>query len=125
MAEYRDDRYYVDSHEWILFDGDTATIGISDFAQEELGDIVYVEADSVGEKLEKGEIFGSVESVKVASDLFMPVDGEVLEFNEDLEEEPELINEDAYAAWIIKIKVSDPEQIEDLLDAKKYQEITE
>lgn len=125
MAEYRDDRYYVDSHEWILLDGDTATIGISDFAQEELGDIVYVEVDSVGEDLEKGDIFGSVESVKVASDLYMPVDGEVLEFNADLEEEPELINEDAYAAWIIKIKVSDPAQIEDLLDAKKYQEIAE
>lgn len=125
MAEYRDDRYYVDSHEWILVDDDTATVGISDFAQEELGDIVYVEADSVGENLEKGEIFGSVESVKVASDLFMPVDGEVLEFNEALEEEPELINEDAYAAWIIKIKVSDPSQIDNLLDAKKYQEIAE
>ncbi|HHU52630.1 MAG TPA: glycine cleavage system protein GcvH [Clostridiaceae bacterium] len=125
MAEYRDDRYYVESHEWILTDGDTATVGISDFAQEELGDIVYVEADSVGESLEKGEIFGSVESVKVASDLFMPIDGEVLEFNEVLEEEPELINEDAYAAWIIKIKVSDPSQIDDLLDAEKYQEIAE
>lgn len=85
-----------------MIDGDTATVGITDYAQEELGDIVYVEAEPEGEELVKGDIFGSIESVKVASDLYLPVDGEILEFNQELTDQPELINSDAYAAWIIK-----------------------
>ncbi len=125
MAEIRDDRYYVESHEWILIEDDIAYIGITDYAQEELGDIVYVEAEAEGKEFEQGEIFGSVESVKMASDLYMPVDGEILEFNESLEDEPELINNDAYENWIIKIRVLNPDQIEDLMDNKGYEALLE
>lgn len=121
MAELKTDRYYVDTHEWIMIDGDTATVGITDFAQEELGDIVYVEAEPEGEELVKGDIFGSIESVKVASDLYLPLDGEILEFNQELTDQPELINSDAYAAWIIKIKISNQNQIKELMDAEAYQ----
>lgn len=123
MAEIKKDRYYVESHEWILFEDDIAYIGISDYAQEELGDIVYVESEGEDEEFEKGEIFGSVESVKMASDLYMPVDGIVLEFNEKLTDEPELINEDPYENWIIKIKATNLAQQNDLLDVKEYQAI--
>lgn len=123
MAEIKDDRYYVKSHEWILIEGDTAYIGITDYAQDELGDIVYVESEPEGEEYEQGEIFGSVESVKMASDLYMPLDGEILEFNEALADEPELINADPYENWIIKIRITNPDQQEDLLDAKAYQTV--
>ncbi len=123
MAEIKNDRFYVESHEWILIEGDIAYIGITDFAQEELGDIVYVESESEGEEYEQGEIFGSVESVKMASDLYMPVDGEILEFNEALTDEPELINADAYENWIIKIRMTNPDQQADLLDVKGYQAV--
>lgn len=123
MAEIKKDRYYVESHEWILFEDDIAYIGISDYAQEELGDIVYVESEGEDEEFEKGEIFGSVESVKMASDLYMPVDGKILEFNEKLTDEPELINEDPYENWIIKIKATNLAQQNDLLDVKEYQAI--
>ncbi len=123
MAEIKKDRYYVESHEWILFEDDIAYIGISDYAQEELGDIVYVESEGEDEEFEKGEIFGSVESVKMASDLYMPVDGIVLEFNEKLTDEPELINEDPYENWIVKIKATNLAQQNDLLDVKEYQAI--
>ncbi|NLZ71473.1 MAG: glycine cleavage system protein GcvH [Clostridiaceae bacterium] len=123
MAEIKKDRYYVESHEWILFEDDIAYIGISDYAQEELGDIVYVESEGEDEEFEKGEIFGSVESVKMASDLYMPVDGIILEFNEKLTDEPELINEDPYENWIIKIKATNLAQQNDLLDVKEYQAI--
>lgn len=123
MAEIKNDRYYVESHEWVLIEDDIAYVGITDYAQEELGDIVYVESESEGEEFEKGEIFGSVESVKMASDLYMPIDGEILEFNAELEEEPELINSDPYESWIIKIRVTNPDQIKDLLDVKGYQEV--
>ena len=123
MAEIKKDRYYVESHEWILFEDDIAYIGISDYAQEELGDIVYVESEGEDEEFEKGEIFGSVESVKMASDLYMPVDGIVLEFNEKLTDEPELINEDSYENWIVKIKATNLAQQNDLLDVKEYQAI--
>lgn len=123
MAEIKKDRYYVESHEWILFEDDIAYIGISDYAQEELGDIVYVESEGEDEEFEKGEIFGSVESVKMASDLYMPVDGKILEFNEKLTDEPELINEDPYENWIVKIKATNLAQQNDLLDVKEYQAI--
>ena len=112
---------YTKEHEWVALDGDTATVGISDFAQRELGDIVYVEVDTEGEELDRDEVFGTVEAVKTVSDLFMPIAGEVLEFNEALEDEPELINKDPYGdGWIIKIKVTNPEEIADLLDAETY-----
>ena len=112
---------YTKDHEWILLDGDTATIGISEFAQRELGDIVYVEVDTEGEELDREEVFGTVEAVKTVSDLFMPVGGEVLEFNEALEDEPELINKDPYGkGWIIKVKITNPEEMNDLLDAAAY-----
>ncbi len=112
---------YTKEHEWISIEGDTATVGITDFAQRELGDIVYVEVDTEGEELDRDEVFGTVEAVKTVSDLFMPVSGEVLEFNETLEDEPELINKDPYGkGWIIKIKVLNPDEMNDLLDAEAY-----
>ena len=113
---------YTKEHEWILVEGDTAKVGITDFAQRELGDIVYVEVDTEGEELDKEEVFGTVEAVKTVSDLFMPVGGEVVEFNEALEDEPELINKDPYGkGWIIKVKMNNMDDLADLLDAKDYQ----
>ena len=113
---------YTKEHEWILVEGDTAKVGITDFAQRELGDIVYVEVDTEGEELDKEEVFGTVEAVKTVSDLFMPVSGEVIEFNEALEDEPELINKDPYGkGWIIKVKMNNMDDLADLLDAKSYQ----
>ena len=113
---------YTKEHEWILVEGDTAKVGITDFAQRELGDIVYVEVDTEGEELDKEEVFGTVEAVKTVSDLFMPVSGEVIEFNEALEDEPELINKDPYGkGWIIKVKMNNMDDLADLLDAKDYQ----
>ena len=117
---------YTKEHEWISVDGDVATIGISDFAQSELGELVYVEVETVGETLAKDEVFGTVEAVKTTSDLFMPVSGEVLEFNKHLDEnegdDPTKANNDPYGeGWIIKVKMSDPSELEDLLDAKAYE----
>lgn len=113
---------YTKDHEWIKMDGDIATIGITDFAQSELGDIVYVEVETVGETLDQEEVFGTVEAVKTVSDLFMPVSGEILELNEELEGNPELVNSDPYGnGWMIKVKVSDISQIDGLLDAAAYQ----
>jgi glycine cleavage system H protein len=115
---------YTKDHEWIKVDGDEAYIGITDFAQGELGDIVFVEVETEGEELGQGDVFGTVEAVKTVSDLFMPVDGEVLEFNSDLESSPELVNEDPYEkGWMIKIKLSDPSQLDDLLAVGDYQEV--
>ncbi|MGY8926949.1 MAG: glycine cleavage system protein GcvH [Flavobacteriales bacterium] len=112
---------YTKDHEWISIDGDTATVGITDFAQGELGDIVYVEIETEGESIDQEEIFGSVEAVKTVSDLFMPLSGEIIEFNEELESEPETVNSDAYGkGWMIKIKMSDTSQVADLLDASAY-----
>ncbi len=115
---------YSKDHEWVsVLDEHTALIGITDYAQSELGDIVYVEVETEGEHLDKDEVFGTVEAVKTVSDLFMPVSGEVLEFNALLEDEPEKINTDPYGdGWIIKIKISDPGQLDDLMDAEAYQE---
>lgn len=115
---------YTKDHEWISVDGDIATVGITDFAQGELGDIVYVEIETEGETLDKEEIFGSVEAVKTVSDLFMPISGEIVEFNEALESSPETVNSDAYGdGWMIKIKISDTSELEDLLDAAAYKEL--
>ena len=117
---------YSEDHEWIKVDGDVAYIGITDFAQSELGDIVYVEVETVGETIEQGEVFGTVEAVKTVSDLMMPVTAEIVEFNEALEDEPELINKDPYGdGWIIKVKVSNASQLNDLMDAAGYKAMIE
>lgn len=118
------DLKYTNDHEWIKVDGDTATIGITDFAQSELGDIVYVEIETEGETLDKEEVFGSIEAVKTVSDLFMPVAGEVIEFNEAIESNPEVINSDPYGkGWLVKVKISDPSELDDLLSADAYKEV--
>lgn len=115
---------YTKDHEWISVDGDTATVGITDFAQGELGDIVYVDVDSVGDFVEKEAVFGSVEAVKTVSDLFMPVSGEVIEFNEGLEDDPEIVNKDPYGAgWMVKITIADASQLDELLSAADYKEL--
>jgi glycine cleavage system H protein len=115
---------YTKDHEWIKIDGDIATVGITDFAQGELGDIVYVDIETVDETIDQNEVFGSVEAVKTVSDLFMPLSGEVTEFNEMLEDAPEKVNTDPYGeGWMIKIRFSDSAEIETLLDAKGYKEI--
>ena len=112
------DLKYTKDHEWVKIDGDTVTVGITDFAQGELGDIVYVEVESLDETLEADAVFGTVEAVKTVSDLFLPVAGEIIEFNESLEEEPEKVNDDPYGdGWMIKIKVSDTADLETLLSA--------
>jgi glycine cleavage system H protein len=118
------DLKYTKDHEWVKIDGDTVTVGITDFAQGELGDIVYVEVDSLEEALEADAVFGTVEAVKTVSDLFLPVAGEIIEFNESLEEEPEKVNDDPYGdGWMIKIKVSDTADLETLLSADDYKAI--
>lgn len=115
---------YTKDHEWCLVEGDILTLGVTDFAQSELGDIVFVEVETEGEDIEKEEVFGSIEAVKTVSDLFMPVSGEVLEFNEVLEATPETVNSDPYGeGWIIKIKISDSSGLEDLMDAAAYKEL--
>ena len=115
---------YTKDHEWISMDGDIATVGITDFAQRELGDIVYVEVETVGENLDADEVFGTVEAVKTVSDLFLPVSGEIIEFNEALEDAPENVNSDPYSSgWMIKIKVDKPEDINKLLDSNEYAEL--
>ncbi|MFN8370138.1 MAG: glycine cleavage system protein GcvH [Bacteriovoracaceae bacterium] len=113
---------YTVEHEWADVNGDIATIGITDFAQSSLGDIVFVELPAVGDKLEQGSTFGVVESIKSVSDLFAPFSGEVLEVNNKVVDSPELLNNDAYSSWMIKIKISDKNQLKNLLDAKKYEE---
>jgi len=115
---------YTEDHEWIKIDGDIATVGITDFAQGELGDIVYVEIETEGEDIDKGEVFGTVEAVKTVSDLFMPVSGEVTEINEDLEDSPETVNDDPYEkGWMIKIKMSNTDEADDLLSAEQYNDV--
>ena len=115
---------YTKDHEWIRVEGDTVTIGITDFAQSELGDIVYVEVETVNETLDKEEVFGTVEAVKTVSDLYLPISGEIIEFNESLEDEPEKVNSDPYGeGWMIKVKFSDESQLEELLSADAYKEI--
>lgn len=115
---------YTKDHEWIKIEGDTATIGITDFAQKELGDIVYVEVDTVGETMQIEEVFGTVEAVKTVSDLFLPLSGEIIEFNDQLESEPEKVNADPYnEGWMIKIKISDNSEIDQLLDHEAYKKL--
>ena len=118
------DLKYTKDHEWVKIEGDTATVGITDFAQSELGDIVYVEVETVDETLDIEEVFGTVEAVKTVSDLFLPLSGEITAFNESLEDEPEKVNSDPYGdGWMIKIKFSDASQIDDLLSADDYKAI--
>ena len=115
---------YTKDHEWIKIEGDMATVGITDFAQGELGDIVYVEVETVDETLDQEEVFGTVEAVKTVSDLFLPLSGEIVEFNESLEDEPEKVNKDPYGdGWMVKIKINDASQIDDLLTAEDYKEL--
>ncbi len=115
---------YTKDHEWLKAEGDTAVVGITDFAQNELGDIVFIEVETIGESLDKEETFGTIEAVKTVSDMFMPVAGEVIEFNEALGDNPEKVNQDPYGeGWIVKIRISNPSQLEELLDAKRYSEL--
>ena len=115
---------YTKEHEWIRVEGEEAVVGITDYAQSQLGDIVFVECETVGDALEAGETFGTIEAVKTVSDLYLPVAGEVLEFNEELEGEPELVNKDPYGkGWIVKIKISDETEVDGLLSADAYKAI--
>jgi len=121
-----DNLKYTQDHEWILVDGDVATVGITDFAQGELGDIVFVEIETEGESLDIGEIFGTVEAVKTVSDLFMPVSGEVIEVNETLADDPEVVNKDPYGnGWMIKIKIANEAELSDLLSPEEYKKMIE
>jgi glycine cleavage system H protein len=115
---------YTKDHEWIRVEGEEAVVGITDYAQNELGDIVFVDVETEGETLDREETFGTIEAVKTVSDLFMPVGGEVTEFNDKLEQNPEIVNKDPYGdGWLIKIKISDASEIDDLLDAEAYKEL--
>jgi len=117
---------YTKDHEWVLVDGDEATIGITDFAQGELGDIVFVEVETVGETLEREDVFGTIEAVKTVSDLFMPISGEVIAFNEELEGTPELANQDPYGkGWLIKVKISNTAELNDLLSSDAYKNMVQ
>ncbi len=124
--QYPDNLKYTKEHEWILIEGNTGTIGITEFAQSELGEIVYVEVDTVGETLGRDDVFGTVEAVKTTSDLFMPVSGKIIAFNEEIDEKegdnPGMINEDPYGkGWVIKVELTDPSELNDLMDADAYQ----
>ena len=123
MSKIAEGLLYSESHEWVKVEGNIAVIGVSDFAQAEMGDITYVDLPDEGDEFEKGEDFGALESVKASSELYTPVSGKVVEVNSELEDAPELINEDAFANWIIKVEMSDESELEDLMDAKAYAEI--
>ena len=126
MAAYPDDLHYTKDHEWIRVDGDTGTVGITDYAQEQLGDVVYVQLPRVGEKFEAHDTFGAVESVKTFSELFIPVSGEVTEINEALADAPELVNTRRYGdGWMIKIKIAKPSEVDSLLSASEYEDFVE
>ena len=115
---------YTKDHEWVSIDGDVATVGITDFAQKELGDIVYVEVETLDQTLSKDEVFGTVEAVKTVSDLFLPLSGEIIAFNDSLEAEPETVNSDPYGkAWMIKVKISNPDEINHLLTSEDYKKL--
>ena len=123
--KYPDNLKYTEDHEWIKADGNTAKIGITEFASSELGDIVFIEIETVGETLSKGDTFGTVEAVKTVSDLFMPADGEVIEVNPALADNPEIVNKDPYGeGWLIKIKLSDASSLDELMSAAEYKGIT-
>jgi glycine cleavage system H protein len=115
---------YTKDHEWVKIEGDTATVGITDFAQKELGDIVYVEVETLDQTLAKDEVFGTVEAVKTVSDLFLPLSGEIVEFNDSLETNPEKVNSDPYGeGWMVKVKISDPSEAGSLLTSEQYKEL--
>ncbi len=115
---------YTKDHEWVKIEGDTATVGITDFAQKELGDIVYVEVETLDQTLAKDEVFGTVEAVKTVSDLFLPLSGEIVEFNDSLETNPEKVNSDPYGeGWMVKVKISDPSEVANLLSSEQYKEL--
>jgi glycine cleavage system H protein len=119
--EIKSNYKYTETHEWVRVEGNEAFIGVTDHAQEQLGDVVFVEVETEGESLDKSEAFGSIEAVKTVSDVYMPISGEVLEFNEKLEDAPDLINKDPYGdGWIIKVKITDPSEVEALMDADAY-----
>ena len=121
--EFPEDLKYSKEHEWVLVEGNVATVGITDYAQDQLGDIVFVELPAIGDKVSKEDAFGVVESVKAVSDIYAPVSGKVVEVNDDLPENPEMVNEDAYGdGWIIKIEMSDPDELQDLMSASEYEE---
>ena len=122
----KENLYYTEEHEWIQVDGETGVIGITDYAQEELGDIVFVELPEEGEEVEKGDVIGTIEAVKTVSDIYTPVSGEIVAVNEELEEAAEKINEDPYGAgWIVKIELSDSSELDGLLDSDAYSDLTE
>lgn len=123
MAKVIEGLYYAESHEYVRVEGEYGYIGITDYAQDQLGNVVYVDMPEVDDEVTAGEEFGAVESVKAASDLFSPVSGTVVEVNEALEDEPELINKDAFANWIIKVELSDKSELDNLMDAQAYEEI--
>jgi glycine cleavage system H protein len=124
MSKVLEGLYYSEDHEWVkVLEDDIVLVGITDFAQSELGDVVFVDLPDVGDELVQGEEFGAVESVKAASDLLAPVSGEIIEVNEDLVGEPELVNDSPYDAWFLKVKMSDPKELENLLNQEKYQEV--
>ena len=125
MSKVLEGLLYSESHEWVKVEGDIAVIGVSDFAQKEMGNITYVDLPDVDDEVEAGEDFGALESVKAASDLICPVSGTVVEINETLEDEPERINEDAYENWIIKVRMSDKAELDALMDAEAYKNATE
>jgi len=115
---------YTKDHEWVKIEGDVATVGITDFAQKELGDIVYVEVETLDQTLDKDEVFGTVEAVKTVSDLFLPLSGEIIEFNESLETTPEKVNTDAYGeGWMVKVKISNASEVDELLSDEQYKEL--
>lgn len=117
------DLKYTDEHEWLFVEGDVATVGITDYAQSELGDLVFIELPTVGDHVEQGDAFGNVEAVKAVSDLFAPVSGDIVEINEMLNDDPETVNRDPYAdGWMIKVKISDPSELEALMDAATYRD---
>jgi len=118
------DLKYTKDHEWVKIEGDTATVGITDFAQKELGDIVYVEVETLDQTLDKDEVFGTVEAVKTVSDLFLPLSGEIIAFNDALETTPESVNSDPYGAgWMVKVKITNDAEVADLLDADQYKQL--
>ena len=125
MSKIIDGLYYSESHEWVKVEGDIAVIGVTDYAQAEMGDITYVDAPAEGDEFGKGEEFGALESVKASSDMYCPISGEVVEVNQDVVDAPEKVNEDAYGAWIIKVKMSDPDELSALMDAAAYKALTD
>ena len=124
--KFEPDLKYHEDHEWIRIEGDEGVIGVSDYAQDQLSDVVYVELPEVGDTFDQGDVFAVVESVKAASDVYMPVGGEILEINEDLEDSPEIVNSDPYGeAWLVRITIADPEELDDLMGAETYKAFVE